>query len=620
MADARNSPSLAIHDADLILDRDGPFSSKIPGSGPNPGHSTDQSTDGVTSVPTASRTIQLTSSRKPVAMATTQEISHKTSSSNSASPTPSIKGHHVTILSWMSGRGSSSGQNCSKNSSANFCRICHEGESSGERLISPCRCSGSVGLIHRSCIEKWLTTVNHDTCELCRQKYSISRHPRPFSTWLCEPAVGDDQRNLVGDGVCFLLLTPLCGISAYLCASGAVYYFKDKESEAIGLICLSALLVTIYMAWLLLTIRYHCQVWFKWRSSNQDIRLLDLSGHRSPDQRRVAPGTGTRADQREQFVSSTEVFEDMATDEVIGKAQEVTAICQSTCSSVSSQHPVHKSAATHPTCQATGQNTSHLDMSQAATMADHLYLSTAVLTNPSLQLPMVEQATDQKAAKHDNFFPPLSPHIISQDPQDQSHSKVVHFTTESEIYATLPDSASPIAERENSLGNCSSNQAQTSTNQAQTKFQNQSHKLGIITMNSRAVSAPYLPDLKHFIALRSRQEPISLSCKSKGTFSPNIRSKNATFSSPQEKSVSITSFPAPLMVFPSLQGPVSMSSKSRGTFSPNNRGSNSTSSSHTGSLSNDTNEQTFQTPQTMFWPSSEERYKSRPLPPIPGYL
>ena len=142
------------------------------------------------------------------------------------SPTPSSQSRHLEFLSWISGRGSPSGQDSSKNSSVNFCRICHEGESGGERLISPCRCSGSVGLIHRSCIEKWLTTVNNDVCELCKQKYSVTRHPRPFSSWLCEPAVGDDQRNLVGDGVCFLLLTPLAGISAYLCASGAAFYFQ----------------------------------------------------------------------------------------------------------------------------------------------------------------------------------------------------------------------------------------------------------------------------------------------------------------------------------------------------------------------------------------------------------
>ena len=116
----------------------------------------------------------------------------------------------------------------SKNSSGVFCRICHDGEAGGERLISPCLCSGSVGLVHRSCIEKWLSSVNKDTCELCQQKYRVSRHSRPFSSWLLTPAVGDDQRNLMGDTVCFMLLTPLTTISAYLCASGASYYFHVR--------------------------------------------------------------------------------------------------------------------------------------------------------------------------------------------------------------------------------------------------------------------------------------------------------------------------------------------------------------------------------------------------------
>ena len=121
---------------------------------------------------------------------------------------------------------SSSGESGRKNSSAIFCRICHEDEKY-EKLISPCLCSGSVGLVHRSCIEKWLTLMNSDTCELCNKQFSIRRHTRPFYSWLCEPAlVGDDHRNLVGDCICFFLLTPLAGISTYLCASGAAFYFK----------------------------------------------------------------------------------------------------------------------------------------------------------------------------------------------------------------------------------------------------------------------------------------------------------------------------------------------------------------------------------------------------------
>ena len=129
-------------------------------------------------------------------------------------------------------RSKASPAGSSRSSSGVFCRICHEGDLDTEKLISPCSCSGSVGLVHRTCIEKWLSTCNQDTCEICKEKFLVSRHCRPFTSWLLTPAVGDDQRNLVGDTVCFLLLTPLTTISAYLCASGAVYYMKVTVNRA----------------------------------------------------------------------------------------------------------------------------------------------------------------------------------------------------------------------------------------------------------------------------------------------------------------------------------------------------------------------------------------------------
>ena len=129
-------------------------------------------------------------------------------------------------------RSKASPAGSSRSSSGVFCRICHEGDLDTEKLISPCSCSGSVGLVHRTCIEKWLSTCNQDTCEICKEKFLVSRHCRPFTSWLLTPAVGEDQRNLVGDTVCFLLLTPLTTISAYLCASGAVYYMKVNVNRA----------------------------------------------------------------------------------------------------------------------------------------------------------------------------------------------------------------------------------------------------------------------------------------------------------------------------------------------------------------------------------------------------
>ena len=50
-----------------------------------------------------------------------------------------------------------------------FCRICHdEGD-----LLSPCNCSGSVGLVHLTCLEKWLSTTGSQSCELCQYEFHV---------------------------------------------------------------------------------------------------------------------------------------------------------------------------------------------------------------------------------------------------------------------------------------------------------------------------------------------------------------------------------------------------------------------------------------------------------------
>jgi len=47
-----------------------------------------------------------------------------------------------------------------------LCRICHQ-QSPDKELIEPCNCQGSIGRVHRTCIEKWLTISKRNKCELC---------------------------------------------------------------------------------------------------------------------------------------------------------------------------------------------------------------------------------------------------------------------------------------------------------------------------------------------------------------------------------------------------------------------------------------------------------------------
>lgn len=61
-----------------------------------------------------------------------------------------------------------------------ICRICHEG-GSGEGLLSPCDCTGTLGTVHKTCLEKWLSSSNTSYCELCHTEFSVERRPRPLT-------------------------------------------------------------------------------------------------------------------------------------------------------------------------------------------------------------------------------------------------------------------------------------------------------------------------------------------------------------------------------------------------------------------------------------------------------
>ena len=47
------------------------------------------------------------------------------------------------------------------------CRICLE----PENLISVCGCKGTMGFVHKDCIDKWKAINLSNTCELCSQRY-----------------------------------------------------------------------------------------------------------------------------------------------------------------------------------------------------------------------------------------------------------------------------------------------------------------------------------------------------------------------------------------------------------------------------------------------------------------
>lgn len=52
------------------------------------------------------------------------------------------------------------------------CRICYEGSLKDNKLISPCKCTGSLKFVHEECLKAWVLARNSEisniVCELCK--------------------------------------------------------------------------------------------------------------------------------------------------------------------------------------------------------------------------------------------------------------------------------------------------------------------------------------------------------------------------------------------------------------------------------------------------------------------
>ncbi|XP_065307821.2 E3 ubiquitin-protein ligase MARCHF2-like [Dermacentor albipictus] len=159
-------------------------------------------------------------------------------------------------------------------SSGPICRICHEGDQQ-DSLVSLCRCSGTMGLLHITCLERWLNARNVDRCEICHQRFPTAGQAtcvRQFFHWALH---GDSQRAVLGDVFCLALLTPVIALSCFMCShSASKRVLEGRMVEAASLVTLAGLLVTAYVVWSFLTLRFHYRAFAAWQARNAMRRIL----------------------------------------------------------------------------------------------------------------------------------------------------------------------------------------------------------------------------------------------------------------------------------------------------------------------------------------------------------
>ncbi|KAF7625920.1 RING-CH-type domain-containing protein [Meloidogyne graminicola] len=199
-----------------------------------------------------------------------------------------------------------------------ICRICYSTENSGpktgEPLISPCHCKGTMGLYHRTCLGKWLAVSNKTCCEICQFPFQIKRTKRSVWEYLRDEDARLARRNLFLDILCFLLITPLVIVSSTVCVISSANLIGEENSNRtqstlgisgelrfevaiglfikrnvkllisvhlvslpnfIGLLFLSTVLITAFCIWLGVTVTFHAKALRKWQATHWDYKVID---------------------------------------------------------------------------------------------------------------------------------------------------------------------------------------------------------------------------------------------------------------------------------------------------------------------------------------------------------
>lgn len=167
------------------------------------------------------------------------------------------------------------------------CRICH-GEDITQNLLEPCSCKGTIGHVHKQCLESWFKRSGMARCDLCLFTFEIISK-RKFSMlqsiwiWITHPST---RKNFWYDLGIFVLLAIIT-----VAALGATLYemdvlvfvekntFFDQSEIVIVSICFGATLIcTIVNIWMFSSnvvtfYRFQIQPWYYWWRTSTNIHL-----------------------------------------------------------------------------------------------------------------------------------------------------------------------------------------------------------------------------------------------------------------------------------------------------------------------------------------------------------
>lgn len=84
------------------------------------------------------------------------------------------------------------------------CRICFFGGGK-EPLIEPCHCRGTIGSVHKECLELWIQRTLDTRCQICHFQFTVRKQAKPAWRLLCDAEARLPVLGYLSLGVLFVI-------------------------------------------------------------------------------------------------------------------------------------------------------------------------------------------------------------------------------------------------------------------------------------------------------------------------------------------------------------------------------------------------------------------------------
>ncbi|KAL3247746.1 hypothetical protein MRX96_056823 [Rhipicephalus microplus] len=139
--------------------------------------------------------------------------------------------------------------------------------------MSLCKCSGTTGLVHISCLDHWLNAQNVDHCDRCHHRFPTAAQATCIHQFFHWALPTDSPSDVQGDRFCFALMTPMAALGGFFCVLDAFkQVLTGQIMGVISVVTLAGLLITAYLFWCVFTVHFDYRAFALWQTTESDAQ------------------------------------------------------------------------------------------------------------------------------------------------------------------------------------------------------------------------------------------------------------------------------------------------------------------------------------------------------------